>query len=60
MPREILPPDDEALAKWRELPQNEPSRDALPPMTGGTRLAWFFLAALVVVIIVVLLQGRVL
>lgn len=32
-----LPPDPESVEKWRRLPQNKPSRDALPPMTGGLR-----------------------
>lgn len=38
MPAEPLPPDPESVEKWRNLPQNKPSREALPPMTGGLRL----------------------
>ncbi len=30
-----LPPDPDALEKWRNMPQNKPSRQALPPATGG-------------------------
>lgn len=33
--REDLPPDPAALEKWNRLPQNPPSKSALPPMTGG-------------------------
>ena len=55
---EPLPPDPESLAKWQELPQNKPSRDALPPMTGGLPLAATFLIILMVLLIIGLLQGR--
>lgn len=37
-PREELPPDPEALEKWRQLPQTVPSKNAYPPVTGG--MAW--------------------
>lgn len=37
MPSGQLPPDPDALEKWRNMPHNKPSRDAMPPMTGGTR-----------------------
>ncbi|MBK8020695.1 MAG: hypothetical protein IPK19_04500 [Chloroflexi bacterium] len=33
-----LPADPAALETWQKLPQNPPSRSALPPMTGG--MAW--------------------
>lgn len=39
MPAESLPPDPDSVEKWRRLPQNKPSRDALPPMTGGLRMS---------------------
>jgi hypothetical protein len=37
MPDDKLQPDADALEKWRNMPQNKPSRDALPPMMGGAR-----------------------
>jgi hypothetical protein len=55
---EPLPPDPELLAKWQELPQNKPSREALPPMTGGLQLAATFLIILTVLFIIGLLQGH--
>jgi hypothetical protein len=58
MTREPLDPHSESLAKWEKLPQNEPLRDALPPMTGGTRLAFAFLFILAILVVVGLLQGR--
>lgn len=48
-----LPPDPDALEKWRDLPQNEPSRRALPPATGGMRWAW----ALVILLIALAILG---
>ncbi len=39
MPTDPLPPDPESVEKWRHLPQNKPSRQALPPMTGGLRMS---------------------
>jgi len=59
MPREPLQPDPESLAKWQALPQNQPSKEALPPMTGGIRLALAFLVILTILLIVGLLQGRI-
>ena len=62
MPAEPLPPDPESVEKWRNLPQNKPSRDALPPMTGGLRLnraLWFgFGMVLLVIVILSWLWGR--
>jgi hypothetical protein len=58
MPREPLDADLDSLAKWEKLPQNEPSRYALPPMTGGIRLAFAFLIILAILVVVGLLQGR--
>jgi hypothetical protein len=55
---EPLPPDPESLAKWQQLPQNKPSKGALPPMTGGIQLAATFLIILTVLLIIGLLQGR--
>ncbi len=62
MPGEPLPPDPESVEKWRSLPQNKPSRHALPPMTGGLRLNRTLLLGFGIVmlalIIVSLLLGR--
>lgn len=33
--RDDLPIDPAALEKWQSLPQNPPSKSALPPATGG-------------------------
>jgi len=33
--REDLPADPKAMDKWRSLPQGAPSKEALPPATGG-------------------------
>lgn len=38
MPDDPLLPDPESVEKWRNLPQNRPSRQALPPVMGGGRL----------------------
>jgi hypothetical protein len=59
---EPLPPDEESIEKWRNLPQNKPSRDALPPMTGGLSvnrallIGFGIVAALIIV--ASLLSGR--
>jgi hypothetical protein len=48
-----LPPDPDALEKWRKMPQNKPSRDALPPVMGGTR----WLAGLMMIVFIIVLIG---
>ena len=54
-----LPPDPDAQAAWDKLPKNTPSRDALPPMTGGNILwLWALLLIGALIIIFGLLQGR--
>lgn len=58
MPRENLPPDPDSLEKWQQLPQNRPSKNALPPMAGGLQWAFWLLLILAVVIIFGLLQGK--
>lgn len=58
MPKPELPPDPEAQAAWDKLPKNTPSRQALPPMTGGMRWTWGILLILAILIIFGLLQGR--
>lgn len=57
MPRDELPSDPDALEKWRNMPQNQPSKQAMPPATGGTRWAWFFVIALGALVIIALLAG---
>ncbi|MEP7292459.1 MAG: hypothetical protein ABI835_11785 [Chloroflexota bacterium] len=62
MANQPLPPDPASVEKWRALPQNKPSRDALPPMTGGLRtsraLLFGFGIVLLLALIVQLLAGR--
>jgi hypothetical protein len=62
VPGDPLPPDPASVEKWRSLPQNKPSPEALPPMTGGLRmnralLLGFGLVALAMIILSFLL-GR--
>lgn len=59
MPRDDLPTEPDWLAKWKELPQNKPSKQALPPATGGGRwLLWLLAVVLLVAVIALLLQSR--
>jgi hypothetical protein len=53
-----IPPDPDSLEQWKQLPQNTPSKDALPPMTGGLRWVGWLLIIVAIVIIFGLLQGR--
>lgn len=59
MPREPLEEDHESLDAWSKLPQNKPSKEALPPAAGGTRLAWVLLLATGALIILALLSQAV-
>lgn len=56
-----LPPDPEAQAAWDKLPKNPPSRQALPPMTGGmhNRWLWALMVLMALIVIFGLLQGRI-
>jgi len=55
---ERLPEDPDALEKWKALPQNKPSKEALPPLPGGNRLLWgMIIAAGVIALIVILSRG---
>jgi hypothetical protein len=55
-----LPPDPDSVEKWKQLPQNPPSKQALPPATGGMRWArWFLALLLAALIIAIILQSRV-
>ncbi len=53
-----IPPDPDAQAAWEKLPKNAPSRQAMPPITGGIRWVWGLLIIFAIVIIFGLLQGR--
>ncbi|MFO7323298.1 MAG: hypothetical protein DIU68_016330 [Chloroflexota bacterium] len=55
MPSDRLPPDSDSLEKWKRLPQNKPSKEALPPMTAGSRLAFGLLLAMAILIILALI-----
>ncbi|MDX1992849.1 MAG: hypothetical protein SF029_10685 [bacterium] len=55
MPREELPPDPDELEKWHSLPQNKPSRQAMPPIGGGTRWVWWLFGGLALLILLGLL-----
>jgi hypothetical protein len=60
MPSDPLPPDPDSLAKWEKLPQNKPSKDSLPPATGGLRFAFgFVIILLILIVVVLLLQGNI-
>jgi hypothetical protein len=56
-----LPPDPDALEKWRNMPQNKPSNQSLPPATGGMGMSrWligFLLLMAVLMVIGFLLQS---
>ena len=53
MPKEPLPPD--SLDRWKQMPNNRPSKEALPPASGGTRLALGLLIVMGVLLILGLL-----
>lgn len=54
-----LRPDPDALAEWEKLPQNKPSREALPPLAGGGRWSAVLLVLIFILIIAaLLLQSR--
>lgn len=50
--RDELPSDPEAEEQWRRLPQNKPSRQAMPPAAGGARWVWWLVGALALVMII--------
>lgn len=52
--RQRLEPDADAVEKWERLPHNTPSKDALPPMTGGRgifSLKWLLILFAIAVIV---------
>lgn len=62
MPTDLLPPDPESVEKWHGMPQNKPSRDALPPATGGLQISrallFGFGALMLAAVVISLLLGR--
>lgn len=57
MPKEELPPDPNAVENWERLPHNKPSKDALPPMTGGfNSVKWLLILFAAAIIIGLLLE----
>ena len=61
VPRDDLPPDPDSLTKWKRLPQNKPSKQALPPVAGGAQWTlWLLVILFALVLIVLLVQGRIL
>ena len=53
--RPELEPDEDAMQQWEQMPKNEPSAQALPPATGGTRWAWALLGFLLLIVVLSLL-----
>lgn len=60
MPQDKLPPDPDSLSRWEQLPHNQPSKRALPPVAGGARWSlWLLGILLTLMIIALLMQGRI-
>lgn len=57
-PSQPIEPDPESVENWERLPQNTPSKDALPPMMGGSRAALMFVVLLLVLAALALLFGQ--
>ncbi len=56
MPEE-LPPDPDSLEKWRQMPKNLPSKQALPPVVLRTRwILWITIFIAVLILVSLLLQ----
>ncbi|MBI5671214.1 MAG: hypothetical protein HZC41_24725 [Chloroflexi bacterium] len=58
MSQNQLPPDPDSLSRWEQMPHNQPSKQALPPMAGGARWSLWLLGLLFVLMVIALLQGR--
>ncbi len=60
MPQVPLPKDPDSLEKWKQLPQEPPSRQALPPMAGGSQrwLTGLLIVLAVLIILALLSQAR--
>ncbi|HLU10339.1 MAG TPA: hypothetical protein VK003_11770 [Oceanobacillus sp.] len=59
MMSEPATPDPESVEKWRNLPQNNPSPKALPPLMGGSQQlkALLFVAFIILVLGYLLSRG---
>ena len=53
MPDDKLEPDQESLDAWKAMPQNTPSKRALPPVVSGVP-GWLVALILIAGIIIVL------
>ncbi|PJF38659.1 MAG: hypothetical protein CUN55_16645 [Phototrophicales bacterium] len=59
MTKQQLPQEPKSLKKWQDLPRNQPSKAAMPPVAGGLKWAWgLSIVMIVLVLLVFLLQGR--
>lgn len=57
MPQDQLEPDEDARKVWENMPKNTPSKDALPPVTGGfPGWLWILIGLAVVIFVIGLLQ----
>ncbi len=57
MPTDDLPPDPDSIEKWRQMPQNPPSKDALPPVVLRPGwILWFVVLVAVLIVLGLLLQ----
>jgi hypothetical protein len=57
--KENLRPDQDAIDAWDSLPKGTPSKQALPPLTGGSRwLNALIFAGIIILLLVILTQGR--
>jgi len=58
MPTEELPPDPDSVEKWRQMPKNQPSKDAFPPVVlkPGWILGFVILVGILIVL-ALLLRG---
>jgi hypothetical protein len=59
MPTQELPPDPDSIEKWRQMPQNQPSKDSLPPVVfrPGWILGFVVLTAILIVLGLLLQRG---
>lgn len=52
MPNQTLPPDPDSDEKWRTLPQTTPTKQALPPASGGLlQVKWLLLLVLIIAVV---------
>lgn len=53
-----LPPDPDAVEQWEQMAKGDPSHKALPPATGGTRVALWLFGGAGLIALIALLFGR--